>query len=221
MTSFLINYKKFIRENIILIIIITIFLFTYLYIKFFSYQSKNILIDYAKKEIINKTSNVVNKSIDIILANNDFDDLIIVNKNGSGIIEEINFSNAKTNKILYYSTNSILDHIKLIETSDNSDRNLYYVPFGVIFNTPLFSNFGPLIPFKVKMIGSLSDDININVKEYGINSFLIQLLLSIEINMEVILPFKTDVVNIHKDVILDSKIIQGQIPKYYGGISRE
>ena len=176
---------------------------------------------YAKNEIVTKSNEIINYSLNNMLINNDFDDMIIIEKDINGIIEEISFNNVKANKILYYSTNNIMEKIKTTQLDSNNMDNLYYVPFGVIFNNSILSNLGPSIPFKTKMIGSTDNRIDIMMKEYGINSFLVQLILSIDINLEIILPFTKDIVNIQKEIILDSKIIQGQIPKYYGGINRE
>ena len=42
--------------------------------------------------------------------------------------------------------------------------------------------------------------------------------LNINLNVGVILPFKSENVSVSKNILLESKIVQGQIPQYYGGI---
>ena len=56
-----------------------------------------------------------------------------------------------------------------------------------------------------------------DVKEYGINSSLVEIVLNIKIQIEVILPFQSKTIFVEKNIILESKIIQGKIPQYYGG----
>ena len=46
---------------------------------------------------------------------------------------------------------------------------------------------------------------------------MIEVVLNIDVQLQVILPFQSDIVNVNKKIIIDSKIIQGTIPNYYGG----
>ncbi len=202
------------KSDIYLVIVIIIFIVTYIFIKIFTYKSESILINYAKRNSTNVVSNLINDSIyNILYDNGSYDDLIIINKNDLNEINSLNFNNVSINNILYLSTNNILNNIKKLESNNNM---IYYVPSGVIYSLPILVNIGPKIPFKIDILGDVNNETNINVREYGINNVVVEVVLNIELTVQVILPFISETLNIDKQIILDSKIIQGSIPNYYG-----
>ncbi len=203
---------KYIDKIIIIsffIVLVTIFL-----IKCFSKISDKILNDYIELNIRNNISNIINSSIKNVLYSNSYDNLII-SSNNSNKVSYLDFNNTKINKLNYEITNDILNSISVIE---NSNQGIYYIPIGVLYNTTILNYLGPKVPFKIELIGSINNETSINVKEYGINSSLVELLLNIEINMQVIMPFRSKRMTVNKSIILDSKIIQAEVPYYYGGI---
>lgn len=198
----------------IIIISFFIVLVTIILIKCFSKISDKILNDYIELNIRNNISNIVNGSIKNVLYSNSYDNLII-SSNNSNKVSYLDFDNTKINKLNYEITNDILNSISVIE---NSNQGIYYIPIGVLYNTTILNYLGPKVPFKIELIGSINNETSINVKEYGINSSLVELLLNIEINMQVIMPFRSKRITVNKSIILDSKIIQAEVPNYYGGI---
>ena len=217
------NIKK---SDIILCIIILILIVTYILIKIFTFRSEPILLDYAKRKSTNIVSTLIDKSINEVLYNKEYEDLIEIEKDNNGQIVNLNFNNKEINDILYLSTENILKSVKLLEngnfdeldTEYIGDRELlYYVPIGVIHNIPVLVNIGPRIPFKIEILGSVENKTETSVKEYGINSSIIEVFLNINLQVQVILPFKTENYLSTKNILLDSKIIQGKIPEYYGG----
>lgn len=208
-------------SDIVLLIIVLIIVISYIMLKIFTYKSEPILMDYAKNKAINVISSIVNDSINEIIYKKDLN-IIDVNKNSSGDIVSLDFDNKKVNEILIISTNTILKNINEMENISieklNENYLVYYIPMGVIHDIPSLTNIGPKIPFKFNIIGNVSSSSSNNIKEYGINSSLIEVNLNIDLNVQVILPFKIEVVNVSKSVLLDSKIIQGNIPEYYGGL---
>ena len=208
-------------SDIVLLIIVLIIVISYIMLKIFTYKSEPILMDYAKNKSINVISSILNDSINEIIYKKDLN-IINVNKNSSGDIVSLDFDNKKVNEILIISTNTILKNINEMENVNierlNDNYLVYYIPMGVIHDIPSLTNIGPKIPFKFNIIGNVSCSTTNNIKEYGINSSLIEVNLNIDLNVQVILPFKAEVINMGKSVLLDSKIIQGNIPEYYGGL---
>ena len=218
---------EFKKSDLILIIIILILIVTYIFIKIFTYKSEPLLLDYAKKESENIISTLINKSIKEVLYESEYEDLIEIEKDNDGHITNLNFNNKDINEILYLSTENLLNSILLLEKgkynliNNNYISNkdfIYYIPIGVIHNLPVLINIGPKIPFKIDLVGSVNSDEVTSVKDYGINSSIIEVFLKISLNIQVILPFKTEDVLIEKNILLDSKIVQGKIPDYYGGL---
>ena len=203
------------QSDIVLIIIITILIISYLFIKIFTFKSEPILLDYAKRYSINTISNIINKCISEVLLEYEYEDIIEIEKDNNGIVESLNINNKIINEILYNSTKNILENIDNLEKNNNL---IFYVPIGVIHDMPILVNIGPKIPFKIDILGSINNETLTQIKEYGINSSMIEVYLSIDMQVQVILPFVSETIDINKKILLDSKVIQGQMPEYYGGL---
>ena len=214
------------QSDVILGIIVLILIVTYLLIKLFTYRSEPILFDYAKRKSINIVSTLINKSMSEVLYQEEYEDLIEIEKDVDGQIVNLNFNNKKINDILYLSTDNILKSINLLDegkydqldTEYIKDKDLLYsVPIGVIHDIPILVNIGPRIPFKIEILGSVDNKTETSVREYGINSSIVEVFLNLNLQVQVILPFKTESYIAEKNILLDSKIIQGKVPDYYGG----
>lgn len=218
-------------EDKIILIIVIILILTYILIKLFTEKSKTILLDYAKNKSIELSTIIINESIKDSILDEKLNDMLEIMKNESNEIIGVNFNNTQTNKILYDINYSMLNNIKMIENGDNrivkdklknnfldNENMIFQVPFNVINEKPALIGIGPRIPFKIEILGSSTNNILTNVKEYGINNSLVELLLEIEINVQIILPFTSEKNTISKKIPISTKIIQGKIPEYYGGM---
>ncbi len=218
-------------EDKIIVVVSAILILTYLFIKIFTEKSKNILLEYAENKSIEISTIVINESIKQALLEEKINDILEIDINDSNEIMGVNFDNMKTNKILYDMNYSMLNNIKEIENGNVLDMNnklkkdffdnknmVFQVPFNVINEKPALISLGPRIPFKLEVISSATNNILTNVKEYGINNSLVELLLEIEINVQIILPFASKRTTIEKKIPISTKIIQGKIPEYYGGM---
>lgn len=203
--------------DIVLLIIVLILIVSYIFIKIFSYRSEPILMDYAKRKTNNIVSSIINKSINDVIYKNSYENIIQIDKDKNGNITNLNFDSKKINELLYLTTNDILNSIDDLEHINSKDK-VYYVPMGVIHNIPILVNIGPKIPFKIEIISSTNNSSYTNIKEYGINSSIVEVFIKIDIQIQVILPFRSEIIDVEKDILLDSKIVQGKIPEYYGGL---
>ena len=218
------------REEKIILILVIVLILTYILIKLFTEKSKTILLEYAKNKSIELSTIIINESIKESILDEKINDMLEIVKNESNEIVGINFNNTQTNKILYKINYSMLNNIKAIENGNDEvvkvelknnffdNKNMIFqVPFNVMNEKPVLIGIGPKIPFKIEILGSSTNNILTNVKEYGINNSLVELLLEIEVNIQIILPFISKKTIIKKKIPISTKIIQGKIPEYYGG----
>lgn len=168
---------------------------------------------YAKNQVNFTINIIIDNTIRSILSEEQFNNIIEIEKNDDKEITNINFNNNKINKILSLSTNNILNEI-----NKNNSRK-YEIPFGVISNNHFFHNLGPTVPYQISILGQLNNNTYINIKEYGINNSKIEILLNIELEYQIMLAFAKETQKINKEIILESKIIQGNIPTYYGNVN--
>lgn len=197
------------RTDIILFIIIIIFITTTILLKIFSNKTQGTLLKYAKNQTNIAMNKIINDTIRKTLSNEESNDIIQIEKNQNNEITNINFKNNKINKILSTSTNNILNEIK------KETKKIYKVPFGLMYNNHILENLGPNIPYIINILGQINNEAYINVKEYGINNSIIEVILDVEIEYQIMLAFEKENHKYGKKIIIESKIIQGKIPNYY------
>ena len=98
---------------------------------------------------------------------------------------------------------------------------VYEIPLSRFTNNIFIGNIGPKIPVKFNIVGDAHSNIKTNVKEYGINNALVEIIVNISVTERVIMPFISKKVDISVDVPISIKLVKGEIPIYYGAaISR-
>ena len=183
-------------------------------------------MSYVRSEVKNETIKIINSVVNEEISNiSNLDEMIYITKNSSDDIQMIDFNSSYVNNILNTTTNKLLS--KLDDIGNNSfcdncniykynDGIIYEVPLGLISNNIFISNLGPKIPLKLSIIGDIFSNINTVVKEYGINNALVEVSISISVNEKVVIPFLSESINIKTSIPISLKLIQGNIPIYYG-----
>lgn len=211
----------------IIILFFTIVIITYIMIRTFTIKSKPLLLEYAKNKSSQISAMLINKAIYEVTYSNDYDSFIKTNITNEDMLD-ISLNNKRVNELLYLVNENILYNINLLESNKYKDLNIDYldsknlifnVPVGVIYDIPILVGIGPKIPFKLEIIGNTDNSVYTNIKDYGINNSIIEVILKINLNIQIILPFTTQEFIITKDIPLDTKIIEGKVPTYYGGIN--
>lgn len=214
--------------SIIILIIISLFIA----FKFLDKKAAPILISYSESEINKLTNIIINKAISKQLVENaDIDKLYFTQKNDENEIISVDFNSVVVNKFLSTTASTIHLYLKQVEEGEidfielpedmivkydkKKDGIIYEIPIGVIFNNSFLSNLGPKIPVKFSLIGDISTGISTNLKNYGINSALIEVNLNIEVNQKVILPFISKNIKVKESIPISIKLMQGNIPNYY------
>ena len=105
--------------------------------------------------------------------------------------------------------------LRTAEEIKKETKKIYKVPFGLMYNNHILENLGPNIPYIINILGQINNEAYINVKEYGINNSIIEVILDVEIEYQIMLAFEKENHKYGKKIIIESKIIQGKIPNYY------
>lgn len=210
----------------IIIILIIVILSTFIRIKIFSVKSNPILLNFAKNQSTKIATTIINISLKEIFDNN-LTEIMKIRSDKEGNVLGIDFDNKNVNKLNYQIINNILLSIKSFEKGELDNLNvkyldehdlIYKVPMGVIYNIPVLVDISAKIPIKTSLLSNVESSILTKVKEYGINNSLIEIYVKVTLNVQVILPFSSEVVQISKEIPVDSKVVQGKIPQYYGGL---
>lgn len=201
------------NNDIALIVFSIIISITMMLLSSFATKTQGILLKFAKNQSNIEVNVIVNDTIRKMLMEQGTEEIIKIEKNEEKEITNINFDNKRINEILTLCSNSILSKI------DKKNNKIHKIPFGLISNNHLLHNFGPEIPYNVTIIGQIDNNTYINIKEYGINNSIIEVILNIEIEYQIMLAFAKETQKYTKEVILESKIVQGNIPNYYGNVN--
>lgn len=210
------------------IFIVTIFICIFLSVISIGFIGQRVIpvfMEYAVSEIKNISVKIINNTISNELDSFD-NNMIEISKNNDNQIQMVDFNSKVVNKILTNLTKRVLSNLEEIENGKKdlafdklniSDEIIYEIPLGRITNNIFIGNLGPKIPVKLSIIGDAYSNIKTNVKEYGINNAIVELIVNVTVFERVVMPFISEKVDISVDVPISIRIIQGEIPRYYGG----
>ena len=213
-------------------ILIVFFILIILLLKVFDKKATPIIKNYAnvqtKRIGIEILRSVATTEVNKVIKSNE---LFEITKDNTGKIESIDFDTTIVNEALIVASKNVRARLKEIEKGKNlpveltesnnfSDGIIFYVPVGIIFGNSFLTNFGPKIPVKIKYSGNVGLDIKTRVKEYGINSALIEIYIYIEVTQRTILPFSSNDINLHSEIPIVMKVIKGDIPNYFSGYTK-
>ncbi len=219
-------------KNIYVIIFLLVILFSFIFLTILDKKAMPIIMNYAnvqtKRVGIEVLRNTGVKDVGKLL---DSKELFIVTQNKNGEIESIDFNTAALNEALIIVAQNVRTRLKEVEEGKNLpdemysnvlDKNLkngiiYEVPVGVVFGNSFLANIGPKIPVKIKYSGNVGLDIKTKVKEYGLNSALIEAYIYVEVTQRTILPFGSKDIKLTSEIPVIMKVVKGTIPYYLSG----
>lgn len=194
-----------------------------------------ILLNYLNLEVERVTANVIDSSVNDVLAQGLDDELFIISKNNKNEIEMIDYNTQKVNLLLQKINKKIYTKLLSLEegnvekfslSSSLLGNNYKNVDSGIICEIPIgsltvngfFNNLGPIIPIKMSFLGHVNSTLKTKLTSYGINNLYLELYVQVEVKERISLPKSSRDVTISIDAPLSIKIISGVVPDYYGGI---
>lgn len=107
------------------------------------------------------------------------------------------------------------------EDIPKKDPTIIEIPIGMATGSTILANLGPKIPVHFEIIGSVQTNIVHEVKEFGVNAAMFEIFIPVTVDVQIVIPFSTEVTEITTDVFVDSRVIMGRVPEFYnaGGSS--
>lgn len=187
-----------------------IIVLTILIMYFYSNELSPLLMKYAKIEskkiAIDIISNGVSDEVTKVLNEND---IFYTEKDNNGNVETIDYNSKVVNEILSVTSKRVLKNFEKVENENNGI--ITYLPIGVITKNIFFENLGPKIPVRLNLEGNVLTSLKTDVKEYGINSALIQISVKIEANIQVVVPLYAKEMKVINEVPISIKIAKGNV----------
>ena len=184
-------------------------------------------------EVERLTNNIVSKVVSEKMISKDYGKLYLYDSNN----KNISYDTTKINLI----KKELTEHVQnILIDLDNGKIDKYFVSkriysgrfknikrgiicdvsIGSIRGLTAFSNIGPTIPIKLLFNGQVNSDIDVQVKEYGINNIMVEVYLVMEIKEQIIMPLNSNRKKIIIRTPISIDIVKGDIPEYYQKIFR-
>lgn len=192
------------------------------------------LMRIATSETRNIASLVINKAITKrTTAFDDSNEVITIIPGKDGKPDNGKLNSVYINRVLAETTAQIQKNLKAakkgdlasleqltdveIETENTSkeDGIVWYVPLGQATNISLLGNIGPKIPVRFHAIGEVEPDVKIETKRIGINNFWAEVSIHIEVSVQIITPFATEITKLTQSIPVGGTYIQGDVPQFY------
>ena len=213
------------------IILVLILIFAIILLKKFNNKITPNLLSIAQASINKLNESILMQyRVSEVYEKVNLDDVIKITKNDKDEIIAIDFVLENAYDALSVITNYLQNRLEDEDTrheilkyysedlSSSFDSIILTIPIGVASKDIYLANLGPRIPVKVNYMGYLATSVRIKVEDYGINNALISLYIDCSITNEFIVPRIQKEINHSYSVLIASKIIQGVVPEYYGGV---
>ena len=226
-----ISKKRLSIVNKLLIILGLVLLATFFFILYIDKRVNAILDQYINIEVERLTGNIVNRAVSEVMSSEDYKNILQEGLKDGHISYKTQSINKLTDKISLY----VHDKLMNLEAGDIPDlfvvdrfRNgkfkkmdngiLCDISLGSVRNSSLFANVGPTIPIKLTFTGVVNAELDVKIKEYGINNVIVEMDVIVKVREHASMPLTSK----RKDIVVKEpisiEIITGEIPDYYNGV---
>lgn len=203
--------KPFKKRHVFLIVLILASLIS---VQGFLFVERNLepaLKEIAKSHIKQRATLAITKAISekITAELPEASHLAVIEKDKEDRIQLISFDQTRQAKVLTLVTE------RANQTLINMSKQAIEIPLGQALNSNILAQFGPMVPIALFPIGSAKADLELRMKEAGINVVAIEVYLKIEANVRIVIPFTSDEAVVTTEFPIEVHILPGEVPNYY------
>ena len=197
-----------VRKPVVLLIVIVVLLGTLLLIRFRLFPLAE---DLAVTKITNQTSNLINDAIDQQIRTGavDYSNMVLLEKDAAGGVTALKTNIGEMNALKTKILDTVNQEIMQLSVTEIS------VPIGNLIFPALLSGRGPYLPVKVLSVRSSDATFENQFTQAGINQTLHQILMTVTIEMTVVTPAGTTLVDTSSQVVVAETVIVGSVPNSY------
>lgn len=219
--------KKVKKTKVGVIILTLVLFFTSLFYQLYGVYSKDTILDVAKIKLNDFMKVFLSSNVGYDLIKDEgIENVLVINKNKDNEILYVNYDLDIAYKLLDVITKELENNIQELKTGNVNDTFLYQnnevlmlkLPFFIGSKNPLLVSLGPKIYVPLNFSGAILTNLKTEIKDYGLNNALVEMYVTIKINIDILYPYNKSKEEINYDVLIASSIINGRIPSFYGGI---
>lgn len=139
-----------------------------------------------------------------------------INRNATQRIEDF-FHRLNRGEPILYDQEEPYEYSDGVSERILEDPTLIEIPLGQVTGNTVLANLGPKIPINLEVIGTVRTNITREQVEFGINGVWISFYLNVEADVQVIIPFTSDVTRVEAQIYIDGGALMGDVPDFYGG----
>ena len=177
---------------------------------FFGTNINNVVYEYSASKIRALSVKAVNNAVSELVSNkNIYDNLVNITTDNEGRIVLIQANAIQINML----TKDLIktSQIKLEKIGADGIN----IPIGTFSGITIFNGKGPAIKIKLIPIGDVSCDFISEFVQAGINQTIHKLYVTINTNVNIILPLINNNVKTTTSILICESVIVGQIPSVY------
>lgn len=219
--------KKVKKTKVGVIILTLVLFFTSLFYQLYGVYSKDTILDVAKIKLNDFMKTFLSSNIGYDLIKDEgIENVLVINKNKDNEILYVNYDLDIAYKLLDVITKELENNIQELKTGNVNDISFYHndevlmlkLPFFIGSKNPLLVSLGPKIYVPLNFSGAILTNLKTEIKDYGLNNALVEMYVTIKINIDILYPYNKSKEEINYDVLIASSIINGRIPSFYGGV---
>ena len=160
-------------------------------------------------QIKSVVTHVINSGIQATLQDNDYENLMTVEKNSDGKVSLITVNSKNVNKL---NTSVISATQQNLQAESNMKID---VALGTFTGLPVLNGVGPNVSLKIQSVGSVNTKYLSQFSRVGINQSCHKIYLNITTTVCVIMPLYTQNIDVTSQVLVAECVIVGEIPNVY------
>ena len=201
--------KKVVKKNIFALL----FVFVLALLLGWGYFQKNVtrvLLSISEATMRASTTIAVNDAVYYTLSDEmRYDDLVSVTRNERGEIIAVSANALKINQIARDTASISQANLK------NLSLNGIPVPLGALSGFEALAGVGPTVNFKIIPVSSVTCDFSSEFKSVGINQIKHSIYLNVLADISIVMPSRTQNLEVKTDILVGEFIIVGSIPEMY------
>jgi sporulation protein YunB len=194
-------------------IVFSLLIFMALSIQTFIYIEKRLepaLMQIAQTEVHSIATKAINEAITKKIVNRaDFRDLLLFQKDANGKIVAVMFNSGLQTRVIGEATEEA--HHALEQYAEITRT----VPLGQVLNSNILAQIGPDIEITFEPVGAVHSTLETKLENAGINMVLATVILKIQAQVTIVIPFKTDTAKVETAIPLSHVMIVGDVPTFY------
>ncbi len=214
-----------------------VILSSFFLLNIFDKRIKNVIAPFLDNEVERFTTVLVNDAFNELELEKKMTNIFHVDYDNYGHFEKISYQTSLINQFSSELSHIIENRLKKIEMGEYDSsffsrkiqngkyqhiRNgiLCEISIGSLRGSTLFANIGPVIPIRLLYLGQMNPDVDVKVREYGLNNMVLEIDYVATIKEQITMPFssKQKEIVIRQPLVID--IIRGEIPNSYHSISK-